>query len=160
MNQANLQLENYFVEELSFRVKPPKKGASADFELLGSDLKAEVTIGQNKSDPLKKLCRLTVELDAKAKSLPFEFKVTLLGFFGLSEECPEELREKLLQITGPSILFSATRELLLLVSSRSGIGPVMLPTVVFPGVEVKPRKRGKRSQKSGEADTNSRTKEI
>ncbi len=135
MHQANLQLENYFVEELSFRVKPVKKGIETGVELLGSDLTAEVTIGQNKSDPLKKLCRLTIGLDAKSKSLPFEFQITLLGFFGLKEDCPEELREKLLQITAPSILFTATRELLLMISSRSGIGPVMLPTVVFPGVE-------------------------
>ncbi|MBK8809169.1 MAG: protein-export chaperone SecB [Acidobacteria bacterium] len=153
MNQANLQLENYFVEELTFRVKPINKGIKTGVELLGSDLNAEVTIGQNKSDPLKKLCRLTIGLDGKSKSLPFEFKITLLGFFGLKEDCPEELREKLLQITAPSILFTATRELLLMVSSRSGIGPVMLPTVVFPGAEaVRPKRTPrKRARKEGES---------
>lgn len=136
MRAANLQLDSYFVEEISFRIAPTKREFTETRDPEGQDLKTEVVIGENKVDPLSKLCRLTVRVSEKSrKLLPYDFKVVLVGFFNLNENCPEQLREDLLLINSPSILYTAARELLLLLSSRSPLGPVMLPTVVFPGAQ-------------------------
>lgn len=143
MRSARLQLENYFVEELLFQIRPSEKLANSKrLGLFPSDLRIAVALGENKSDSLKKLCRLTIGLtDKKKDTLPYSFKIDLVGFFKLDPECSEELKEALIKINAPSLLFTAARELLLLISSRSAYGPLMLPTVAFPQIKTKSRSK-------------------
>ena len=62
---------------------------------------------------------------------PFDFKVVMIGFFKISEECSEEETEILMTNTAPSVLYSAAREYLLIITGRSRYLPVLLPTVTF-----------------------------
>lgn len=135
MRAAKLQLDSYFVQEVFFQAKLKRKSTETP-DPKPRDLMTEVAIGENKDEPLSKMCRLTVELADNKKSLPYDFKVVMVGFFNIDPKCDESFRGNLFSINAPSMLFTAAREILLLLSSRSSIGPVMLPTVVFPGVKI------------------------
>jgi len=140
MRASKMQLENYFVEELSFQLRsddewdlenPPK--------LKPSDLEIEVGLGEGKDDTSRKFCHLTIGLKEEI-DFPYRFNVVMAGFFTLDSTGSDEEAELLLKITAPSMLFTAARELLLLVTGRTRCLPIMLPTVTFL--------RGQKSQKA------------
>ena len=62
---------------------------------------------------------------------PYQAQVNMVGRFRVSKDYPSERARDLVQITGSSILYSAAREMLLLLSSRTVWGPMQLPTVSF-----------------------------
>jgi len=109
--------------------------------------------GAVEKDPLKKRIRLTIiqELE-KDSNVPYEFKVVLVGFFEIQkkyyEESGAEKAERMAVVNGPSVLYSAARELLGLISGR---GPyrndnveILLPTISFLNFEGKEEKAKKR----------------
>ncbi len=59
----------------------------------------------------------------------------MTGFFRLPEGLAKEEAVKLAGITGSSILYSAAREHLLMVTGRMMWGPFQLPTIRFPSPE-------------------------
>ncbi len=133
MRSAKIQLENYFVEELFYKFQDSNK-LSADNppKLIPSNLEVKVGLADNKENGHKKLCILTISLKEETKkSFPYDFKVSLVGFFEIDSSCPDNEVDLLLSVNAPSVLFSAARELLLLVTGRARFFPLMLPTVIF-----------------------------
>ncbi len=133
MQPSRMQLENYFVEELSFQVRQDYDPVSENLpRLSSSDLEIEVRLGEIEEDAFKKMCHLTVSLKAKAqKAFPYNFKLAMVGFFQMDSSCTEDLIEVLLKNSAPSMLFTAGREILLLVTGRARFQPLMLPTMAF-----------------------------
>ncbi len=133
MQPSRMQLENYFVEELSFQVRHDyKPGSENPTYLSPSDLEIEVQLGEIEEDAFKKMCQLTVTLKENLeKPFPYDFKLVMVGFFQMDSSCSEEMVEVLLKNSAPSMLFTAGRELLLLVTGRARFQPLMLPTMAF-----------------------------
>jgi len=128
-----MQLENYFVEELSFQVRQDYQPDSENpSKLSPSDLEIEVRLGKIKEDAFKQMCHLTITLKEKLeKGLPYDFKLVIVGFFQIHSSCSEDEVEMLLKNSAPSMLFTAGRELLMLVTGRARFAPLMLPTMTF-----------------------------
>jgi preprotein translocase subunit SecB len=133
MQPARMQLENYFVEDLSFQVQqnykfdpqnPPK--------LEPTDLEIEVRLGDVKNDAFRKICHLVVTLkEALENPVPYSFRLVMVGFFKMDAACDEKEIEILLKNTAPSILFTAGREILMMVTGRARFQSLMLPTMAF-----------------------------
>jgi len=66
---------------------------------------------------------------------PYRIEATMIGFFRLPNGLAKEEAAKLAGITGASILYSAAREQILMVTGRMMWGPFQLPTVRFPSPE-------------------------
>ena len=128
-----MQLENYFVEELAFQVRQDFQPDSENPPKLSpSDLNIEVRLGEIKEDAFKKTCYLSVTLKEKlGKSFPYGFKLSMVGFFQMNASCSEDEVEILLKNSAPSMLFTAGRELLMIVTGRARFAPLMLPTMAF-----------------------------
>ena len=133
MQPSRMQLENYFVEELTFQVRQDYQPDSENpLKLSPSDLKIEVRLGGIKEDAFRKMCHLTVTLKEKLKkAFPYDFKLVMVGFFQMDSACSEDEVEVLLKNSAPSMLFTAGRELLMIVTGRARIQPLMLPTMAF-----------------------------
>lgn len=69
---------------------------------------------------------------------PYRIEATMIGFFHLPDGLAKEEAAKLAGVTGASILYSAAREHVLMVTGRMMWGPFQLPTVRFssPGAAV------------------------
>jgi preprotein translocase subunit SecB len=131
MQPSKMQLENYFVEELSFGLNNNYKLDSENLpKLASSDLEIEVRLGEANENVSRKMCHLTISPKPK-KKFPYEFKIVLIGFFEIDLKCSEEEKAILLKSNAPSMLFTAAREILLLVTGRTRSMPLMLPTVAF-----------------------------
>jgi preprotein translocase subunit SecB len=133
MRAAKFQLENYFVEELFFKLLPNSEPDSKNLpKLVPGDLNVEVGTGDHKENEFKKLCRLNIGVKKEArKKFPYDFRISLVGFFEIDPGCEEQETSLLLRTNAPSMLFTAARELLLLVTGRARHFPIMLPTVAF-----------------------------
>jgi len=130
-----LRLDNYFILESHFDSKTEGvtdefanvRGVTLSPEIV--DARAEVAI--HKDDKTKFQCKLTVE---PKQAIHCGFKVVMLGLFTVDEtwmQKPGNVAEKLVLITGASILYSSAREHLLTLTSRGVYPALMLPTVQF-----------------------------
>lgn len=151
MRPARMQLNEYFVAESFFRAQVgyAESELEENFRLTPSHLKIEVSLGEHAENPHNHLCQLSVSLeDETEEAFPFVFKIVLLGFFDIDDNCSPEEAELLLKTNAPSVLYSAAREFLLLTTGRSMFPPVMLPTVTFlPKKEEKTVKKPKQLAK-------------
>lgn len=144
-----MQLENYFVEEAFFSLQSEQIEDVEDSPSLESeDLEIEVGLGEGKDDQFKRFCQLTVNLKEKAaETFPYKFKIQLVGFFKLDSTASENELDTLMTNGAPSILYTAAREYLLLITGRTRFLPLMLPTVFFtPKVKIEEAKTGTRKK--------------
>ena len=128
-----MQLDKYFVEEASFNLQNANIQNLEEIPKLDStDLNIEVKLGESKDDENKRFCQLTISLKEKpSETFPYKFKAVLVGFFELDASCSEEDISVMMTNTAPSMLYTAAREYLLLITGRTRFLPVMLPTVIF-----------------------------
>ena len=134
MQASKLQIERYFVEEAAFRLREPalQKLEGREAVLESGDIDIEVHLGENKNDSQKRFCQLDIKLKATtARKFPYAFKVVIVGFFQLSDECTSEETDVLMTNSAPSMLYTAAREYLLTITGRTRYLPLMLPTVLF-----------------------------
>ncbi|HEV7683113.1 MAG TPA: protein-export chaperone SecB [Pyrinomonadaceae bacterium] len=133
MRPSQLQLDHYYFDELSFAlsddytfhpdVEEPK--------LLPEDLDVRVESGRHADDPLQWMFKVIIRLDNKKNKFPYVFSIKVIGFFEVRKDYPAELVERLASVNGPSILYAAARELLAVVTGRTRLFNIFLPTVSF-----------------------------
>jgi len=156
LGRPALQLERYFFPVVNVEADP-------DFD---PSQKPELglTAVIHKDKVKGELRRWVVQLDvtvAPKEKGPFTYKAFLkvIGFFNVSAEMREEEIPSFVEVNGGSILFSAAREYLLILTSRGPWPPLALPTVrivpdelkapEMPVVkDIKPKKlKGKKTKK-------------
>ncbi len=124
---TSLQLNHYFYPNISIKAHPKNK-PSGD-EKTQIDVKREFRcIDKEERDWSVHLTLKTVKQGALA---PYRIEIDVVGFFKVNKEYPTDEVEKLVQIGGASILYSATREFILMLTSRGPWGPVFLPSITF-----------------------------
>ncbi len=99
-----------------------------------NDVPYEISTGLVKGKK-KGTYQLTLEIksvhkpDEKKHLNAYKIHLVVIGYFEVSPKWPAP--EKLIEINGASILFSAAREYLITITSRGPWGALMLPTISF-----------------------------
>lgn len=138
MQPSPLQLEAYFLKELSFSIADrletaPTRSPKSD----NIGIKVGIDASPRDDDPLKWRCELTVESAEEPESNPpYSFRITFVGFFRVAKGYPAERVELMARTNAPALLYSAAREALVPITSRGPYPAVVLPSVTF--LEVPP----------------------
>jgi preprotein translocase subunit SecB len=76
---------------------------------------------------------LSLQLGSKdpAKAFAYEGEMEVYGLVEVTGKVPDDRKEQLALVNGFSLLYSAAREMLLNITSRSRHGGVTLPTISF-----------------------------
>lgn len=133
-----LQLKEHRFTELS--VQAIADGTPGN----GVDVKTTCALAQNSADI--HLWRVTMTLEfgslEAAADCPYQGKAEIIGTFAVAGAWEKAGRaEELVAVNGASILYGAVREMVLLVTSRSSHGPLVLPTLSFTPQSREPAER-------------------
>lgn len=134
MNSSPLQLRHYFFVESVCKAKSdyPFEAIEPTHSLPADAVLTSVDLLQNNDDQSMFQVNLDIEsIHEEAPSLPYEFKLLIIGFFQVAKDFEPSNIEHLVRVNGASVLYSAAREYLMMVTSRGPFGPVMLPTINF-----------------------------
>lgn len=144
LEMSALQLEGYYVTELAFKVSPVQEapkfnlqiGIGVQYEGIYTPdpltINVQAAAAQHAQEPLRWQHVLTVTSEnPPERKYPYDFKITLVGYFVVSEEVPLDRREAFVKINAASVLYSAAREYLATATGRGPLPSVVLPTVVF-----------------------------
>lgn len=169
MALSPLLLEGYYVEEISVSVPPekrrgltlalefgfhPKLPDPDDAKPIPFDV--QVNYSRNEQEPSHYGATLTLETH-KHKLNNYWLRLVLVGFFRVAEGFPVEHAETLVKVNGPSLLYSAARELLAMITSRGPYPAIVLPTVTFQTIaEKSDQQKGKGGVKSKKPSTKSK----
>ncbi|PYP85610.1 MAG: hypothetical protein DMF61_15870 [Blastocatellia bacterium AA13] len=133
MLPSPLQLDGYYLKEARFEsISPlenlPEKSVDSGRVNLDITHKAE----QDARDPYKWRCEVTVRTKQPSRSKPpYSFVVTYVGFFEVDPRYPLEKVALLAKTNGPAVLYSAARETIITLASRSPYPISILPLVTF-----------------------------
>ncbi len=94
-------------------------------------IRAEVRGGSRKDDPRSWRLFLTVRTEPEQEKIPYKIDLKCVGFFTVSPEVEEKKISSLVHANGAAILYSSTREFLLLITGRGPWGGFYLPTTNF-----------------------------
>lgn len=147
MQFSPLQLEGYFLKELSFLLNEEISEKPAELKK-SENLGVEVSVSVDEIDAEKRRwrCELTLDLKPEKDSdSAYTFHLILVGFFFVSEKYPKEKVEILAKTNCPAILYSTAREMLVTVVRRSPFTPVLIPSVTFLEAENKQAEQSKAS---------------
>ena len=98
----------------------------------GYDVESDIEIGQSKNQERRWRVQLAVKFSAKGAAVAaHKGEVTYVGIFTVAPSYPAEKMPRLVAVNAPSILYSAIRELVALLTGRGPLGTVQLPAVSF-----------------------------
>lgn len=84
---------------------------------------------------------LKLASDDPAKPFAYEVEIQIQGHIAVGNNWPADQKELIALVNGFSILYSASREMLLNITARSAHGPVSLPTLSFVALVKDARKQ-------------------
>ncbi len=128
MTHPPLRLDLHYYDEvhtkLNLDIKPSETPTPFDVGVWSSIL-------ENKEDPLKYMLRMKIVIPHPDRdTIPIQGIFGIVGFFSVDESVPKEQRASLVKVTGGAMLYSASREFILLVTYRtSPFPPFYLPTL-------------------------------
>jgi len=137
MNQPPLRLELHYYDEVHTRLNPDVKPSEAPTPF---EVGVWSSILENREDPLKYMLRMRIAVPHPPKeSIPIQGSFGVVGIFTVDESVPKEQRASLIKVTGGSMLYSASREFILLVTYRtSPFPPFYLPTLSIKALSEAP----------------------
>lgn len=92
------------------------------------------TVERNLEDNVYQVVlEIIAEPEDESAKIPYAIHVVVVGLFTVDKSFPEQ--EKLLRVTGASMLYSAAREFIITITSRGPWSQVIIPTVSFPSQE-------------------------
>lgn len=136
MTPMPLRLERYFFTRLVVEANSDFAGLPASSALPeeGLDVEIRIEIFKHNTDPQRFQVVLLIDrVTAPDPGPPYQVELEVVGTFVVDLGLLRNDVERLVQINGASILYSAAREYLLMVTGRGPWGPLMLPTVSFQG---------------------------
>jgi len=130
MNSLPLVVEKHFFTKVIVEANPTYKLEKDEDQRLG--IRTVVRGGSPKDDPRRWRLILTVRTEAPEKAkIPYKINLECVGFFTVSPEVEEKKIPSLVHANGAAILYSSTREFLLLITGRGPWGGFYLPTTNF-----------------------------
>lgn len=98
--------------------------------------RCDLEFGQNKENERQWQTMLAVHFEGEGGPGPYKGCVEFVGLFTVADDYPAEKMSKLVAVTCPSMLYSAVRELVALITGRGPHRPVTLPSVSFQDQEL------------------------
>ena len=140
MDLSPLQLKHYHFVEFNLKASESVKPKEIETDgtpyplFVNVDFDVEVMLGLTKAEPDPHMfaVRLTAFGTPKSNSkFPYQFSATVEGVFEIAHDADLDERKRLVIVNGAGVLYSAVREQLLALSSRSSHGAMLLPTADF-----------------------------
>lgn len=128
---APLQLERYVFTKLEVEANPDyvPQETVADNPI---KLRLDIGLGEHQEDPTKFQVIVGIdELRAEKGTLPYRIALQAVGLFSVSKDFKHDDLKKVVQVNGASMLYSAARELVLLITGRGPWSGYQLPTISF-----------------------------
>jgi len=138
MRPSPLHIEQYFVKDLRFSLKPGfDENTDRETDTVEPPaLKVGVDARQHVEEKLRWRFEISIELsDASESKFPYTFSVVMVGHFRIDEKFPAEKAEMVARVNAPSLLYSAAREILASVTGRSPYPAILLPSISFIPVQ-------------------------
>lgn len=133
MSQTPLRLETYFFPKIQIEANPDYSPKDAPAE---HDVQLGVNIGLlgSEQEPTRFQLMLDIEkISIKVGSLPYRISLEAVAIISVDPAFKHPDIKKLVRVNGASMLYSAARELILMVTGRGPWGSFQLPTVNFHG---------------------------
>lgn len=151
---SNLQLETYFLKEISYAVKNNLETipeAAAEIEPVGLEITDLTTPLEENENGWR--CELVIKsTDDENEENPFyNFRIVMVGFFKVNPELPIEYARTLAESNCPAVLYSTSREIIATVTRRSPYPAVLLPLVTFAKAAEEIKSAKKPAKKSPKA---------
>jgi preprotein translocase subunit SecB len=141
-----LQLETYFLKELSYSIKDGLNTipeSVADFKHVGLEISDVTTLIDE--EQYKCRCELIIETSESLSNEGsfYKFKIVMVGFFTVNPNLSPDKAKLLAESNSPAVLYSTSREIIATVTRRSPYPAVLLPLVTFVKNvnEPKPKRR-------------------
>ena len=132
MKTSPLQLNYHFFPDIKVTANNDISLHELENEDIDFDLNYEANIFEHKNNPLEFRIELQIDVTpVENKVCTYEVSLRCIGFFDISEDISEEKRKSIVYINGASMLYSASREYILFVTSRGPYPPIYLPSVSF-----------------------------
>ena len=132
MQASPLQLEAYFLKDAKFSLGDDLQSLPESIvEMHGLNIKIQDETG---FDETQQMWRSEVRVTATSKGkekVPYTFDVAMVGFFRVHESYPKEHIELMAKTNAPALLYSAIREVIGNMTSRSPFSMIFLPSVTF-----------------------------
>lgn len=143
-SSSSLLLEGYHVTEFHFslRTNPNEKSLvmalglhiqSPELIVPGPlEVSVDVSGAQETTDSSRWRFDVRIYSNEKtAQDYPYDFDITMVGFFEVSSDIPPDVAKLMVRINGPSLLYSAAREYIAAATARSPFPALILPTLRF-----------------------------
>jgi preprotein translocase subunit SecB len=125
-----VHLKNYFVTKLL--VKANELADPAQLQNTEASLTTKLQTAKNTQDDRQWKVALNISCcPAEKKFAPYHIEAELVGFFEAEKTVPEDNIADLITANAPAILYSAARELILLITGRGPFPPFSLPSATF-----------------------------
>lgn len=128
---APLQLERYVFTKLEIQANPDfaPQEVSSDNPI---KLRLDIGLGEHNEDATKFQVIVGIdELRSEGGTLPYRISLQVVGQISVAKDFKHDDLKKLVQVNGASMLYSAARELVLLVTGRGPWPAFQLPTISF-----------------------------
>jgi preprotein translocase subunit SecB len=146
MRRSPLQVETYFLRELSFKANEDyDEEKPTEDSLRGFQYFTDFVCYDKEAHKWQYVLGLRL-LPVEGDNPPYFFRIVLIGYFTAEGEVPSrEAEEKLIHASAPALLYTIAREILSSTSARARWGRINLPTVYFPAATSAELKKAKKS---------------
>jgi preprotein translocase subunit SecB len=133
MRRSPLQIDTYFLHELTFEINEKYDEAKPTGDLLNG-FQYFTNFDCYDAETHKWHCVLGLRFKPEANiNTPYSFNIILIGYFKVEGNIPSnEAEMKLVHANAPALLYTVAREILSSTSARARWGKINLPTVYFP----------------------------
>ncbi len=137
MQPSKLQLQELFYLAIKVVARPntPEDVEGIPFDFNGVNISEGVELSvldENKTDPKLFAVKLRIVIENKeGKLAPYDVDIEAAGIFSVIPAMPLAERDEFVVVNGCSVIYSAIRDQLLTLTSRSARGALVLPTVTF-----------------------------
>lgn len=122
-----LELKKYFFPFVQVAADAEYEPTESEIEL---NLEIKTSIEPDESNHIfQVVLEIIAEPEDEKNKIPYSIHLITIGLFTVDEKFPD--KEKLLRVTGASMLYSAAREFIITITSRGPWSPVIIPTVSF-----------------------------
>lgn len=133
-----LQLKEYFFPYVEVAADPSitdeNDGGKSNFLV-----KVDTTKIEGEENEFQVSLQIISRPESEEKKQYYAIKLITVGFFQVKPDWPD--KEKLLKVTGASMLYSSAREFLITITARGPWGAIMLPTASFLKIYEEERKK-------------------
>ena len=125
MQPAQLSIENLFFTKIHLDAFPSVERQTE------WKVDSQLEVLRHKEDSRRWVVDLTVSLKGDAPDAPYSGEFRVIGAFAVASGVSEEVMTKLVNVNGPTMLYSAVREMVAMLTGRAPHGPILLPSVSF-----------------------------